>query len=254
MDLVKRGEVKGWRFLRDVPDSYGALTCAGRETIPAGSSLVSLPPTRQRGFRRHDWSIFVWGPWDDAKGERPSLLLEGISWATKERLFATDSVERTPEYREALRCVEFGPDHYASVHYSSLDVADAGVQEGDVLIYFHSPEQCPIVYGRVREMSLEDYEALHAAYREASHDCTPETIEQIFPILNPFQRYYGTRLREMLGDQRKWGRRLKTWHSRVIRVQPFRPVVSQPIQASSDEAAIFELLSDVGGSMLRAGG
>ena len=46
-----------------------------------------------------------------------------------------------------------------------------------------------------------------------------------------------------------WGQRLKVWHSRLAVVRSSRSPVGEPIAASSDDAALFELIYSTGGTM-----
>jgi hypothetical protein len=98
------------------------------------------------------------------------------------------------------------------------------------------------VRGRARPLSYTEYDLVRAAHERAG----PRGL--VLPIVDDIGDGYG--VLEFLANRRRWGARLSTWRSRLWLVKPIRPrVVSEPICARSDDAALFELLYQVGGRM-----
>jgi hypothetical protein len=116
------------------------------------------------------------------------------------------------------------------------DVPEIGARRGDLLVsrWFGTLQEEP--RGRVRWLTMEDYAALEALPREAVRD---------------YREHYGPSY--IIRDRRRWGKRLKVWHSRLALVRPWQPETVEPIEASSDDGAIFELLCEVGGRMPTGG-
>jgi hypothetical protein len=116
------------------------------------------------------------------------------------------------------------------------DVPEIGARRGDLLVLRYWGELHGAPHGRVRWLTLEDYAALEALPHEAIRD---------------YKEHWGPNY--IIRDRRRWGKRLKVWHSRLALVRPWQPERVVAIKASSDDGAIFELLCEVGGRMPTGG-
>ena len=116
---------------------------------------------------------------------------------------------------------------------------------------------------RVRYLSMDDYATLKAAtfdsYRETFTPLTKDARDQRFGLLDnsrnprwhmrPENQWEMEGLYEFLKSSNKWGKKLKVWHSRLAVIRSRRSPVGEPIAASSDESALFELIYSAGGRM-----
>ncbi len=68
----------------------------------------------------------------------------------------------------------------------------------------------------------------------------------------PENQWTCERLYKFLASRQGWGKRLKVWHSHLAVVRSSRSPVGEPIAASSDESALFELIYSTGGRMPEA--
>ena len=98
--------------------------------------------------------------------------------------------------------------------------------------------------GRVRYLSMDAYASLR--------DATLDSFDETFTLLAKLYDFGPDDLYKFLGSQNKWGKKLKVWHSRLAVVRSRRSPVGEPIAASSDESALFELIYSTGGRMPEA--
>ena len=143
------------------------------------------------------------------------------------------------------------------------DIPEVEIQEGDLVVHALSPENFPDMRGCVRYLSIEDYAKLKAAafdsYRETFVPLVGEDLKCRSGLLETYGSHRSMRpenqwesesLYEFLETRQRWGKRLKVWYSRLAVVRPLRrSPVGVPIEASTDEAALFDLITDSGGRM-----
>ena len=150
-------------------------------------------------------------------------------------------------------------------HIVERDIPEVGIKAGDVVVYAYGPE-FPEMGGRVRFLSMDDYAALKAAtlesYRETFAPLTDSERKMRFGLLDnsrnhrwvmwPENQWQMEDLYKFLKCANKWGKKLKVWHSRLAVIRSGRSPVSEPVHASSDDAALFELIYSTGGRMPEA--
>lgn len=164
-----------------------------------------------------------------------------VTVADIDELRRIDRLDRSPDDLATLSALGWPNDswHPITLAVATIAVPSAGIRAGDVLVHARAGEdQVRAIRGRVHGLSLSDYEALRRAVKEhddALRDITP------YPVC-----WWGTRASRFLNDRRQWGRRLKRWRSRLFVVRAFTHTVSAPVYAVSDEAAILDLLTDIG--------
>jgi hypothetical protein len=232
VQLLSESDIKpAWIFSRN-PHHWFLMN------IPAGGLLIEKPspsPMYRDPLSMPDepWSVYKptatrgrWSPW------------LGIPADVAEDLFRLDKIDRTPAYREALEVVGDWGEHRCRFHYLEIPVPAASLERGDLLVWAYQVRDRPELRGRVRELQMSDYEALRSSWKLHK--------EELCTDITPVGSARWHRLSEFLKCPNRWGRRLKTWHSRILAVRSLREVVSQPIVALSDDGAIFELLADVG--------
>ena len=124
----------------------------------------------------------------------------------------------------------------------------------------------PEMHGTVRYLSMDDYAALKAAtfdsYRETFIPLTEHDRRRRFGLVDnshtrkwhmwPENQWQMENLYKLLRSPQKWGKRLKVWHSRLAAGRSARSPVGEPIAATSDDAALFELIYSTGGRMPEA--
>jgi hypothetical protein len=113
------------------------------------------------------------------------------------------------------------------------DVPAMGASAGDLVI-FSSSGTPPRARGRVRPLSVQGHETLRVG--RVRWTCLGEI----------------DRLTSYVLDRRRWGKSCKVWRSKLFLVKPIARELVVPIAAPSDDAALFELLAQVGGRMPQA--
>ena len=169
-----------------------------------------------------------------------------------------DIPELPAEHRRALAAVGDG-GHPQSIYVLTVDVPELDIRTGDVLVRAYSLKVFPKMHGRVRYLSLEDYEVLRSvaegSYLESfaplsSYERTLRAgMGDTLYLPAPEHQWRKEGLHRFLTNRNKWGKRLKAWEPRLAVVRPPWETLTEPIQASSDDGALFELLHQVGGLM-----
>lgn len=207
---------------------------SGWRNIP-DRSLVS----RERFVNEHgyvtEWTVRL--PADKGLWKGIHLRLEAEAFEALRALCAvrTDSalrrlLERFPVDR---------PGSLPDVVQFTASLPAIDVRPGDLLLRVRSyREEVPIPRGgRAWTLQPTAYEPIRAAF-----DANPKTLRD----LTPWNPGYNGPL-AVIADRRKWGLRAKTWTPKLRVWRAFDMTVSEPIVASSEAAAIFELLSQVHG-------
>lgn len=177
-----------------------------------------------------------WAIW----GEEPGAVPHPIEVYTANGFLGLDRLKRDPRYDRARRLVQ-GID-YGAAYVERGGVA--GLRAGDILVGTENPAGLP---GQITALGLDDYEALRVATKAGDEELTSLTPGRD-------AEFCGSRSVEVfVRTKNKWGRSLKVWRPRLFRVRYPVEVVSSPIQASSDDAALFELLYRAGGRMPNSG-
>ncbi len=143
-----------------------------------------------------------------------------------------DRIERDPKYDRPRRLASAMIQRTAFLEAAVMDL-----RAGDLIVWTEDrPEK---LGGMVAPLTLDHYEALRSLEDDGKDPVTD---------LAPLKWWDG--VRRFLRDRKRWGRRLTVWQPRLWRVRfPEAEHVSRTITAASDEAAIFELLCQVGGRM-----
>jgi hypothetical protein len=211
-------------------------------TIPAGAFLANIPaPCPSHPATVHPWAIV---------DPCPSKTGWGISANDARALFAENRGQGDPVYMRGRTLLDTPADS-ALVR---LAVPSLGIAAGDVLCYRYNGRHSkfPEVYGRRRMMTLPELEVLRNAFMRGE-----ESPWDQLPSLHPLvDRNWGhdaglSAPAVFLKHPNRWGKRKKAWVPRLMLVQPVAPEAVVPIIASSDDAAIFELLCQSGGRMPR---
>jgi hypothetical protein len=134
--------------------------------------------------------------------------------------------------------------HLPDVVLVERDVPGAGLRAGDLIL---PPEEdaltlycdLPAVPGRAWTLPREAHSPLRDAHRSRG----------VLRSLTPWWHGY---LMRKVEDARQWGRGGPRWTPRLRVWRALNSGVSEPVRASSDDAAIFELLSSVGCRMPEA--
>ena len=165
-------------------------------------------------------------------------LFVGISvrGETKEEEDTAD--EMPPHHKRALALL--GEGRCMCAHVLERDVPEIRLEVGDLIVHTWSPP-FPEMGGRVRYLTMDDYARLRAA--------TVDSFDETFTLLAKLYDFGADDLYKFLGSPGKWGKKLKVWHSRLAVVRSSRSPVGEPIAASSDDAALFELIYSTGGKM-----
>lgn len=210
----KAETVPGWRFLHR---PYWPLFM----NIPVGGFLAELPGPciMSADRRRQPWSV-TW-----PQGGRTGLPAR---WTAD--LFGEDRILRSPTYRVARRAA---PDSI-NASYVERDVPAANVRRGDLLVYARRVKDRPsAVRGSMKPLDLDTFGIL----KEAMQDSDEPLLTDLHPLWSRHEPA------NFLKYPNRWGKRLKVWHSRLIRVRPItREEVSRPIEADSDAAAVEQVL------------
>ena len=168
--------------------------------------------------------------------------------------------EMPPHHKRALALL--GEGRCVCGHAVDRDIPEVAIRAGDLIVYAYGPD-FPEMGGRVRYLSMDDYAALKAAtidsYRETFSPVTKLARELRLGLMDnsrshrwdmrPENQWEQEGLYGFLKSQKKWGKKLKVWHSRLAVVRSSRSPVGEPIAASSDESALFELIYSAGGRM-----
>lgn len=204
--------LKGWEFER-APDHQPRN--GDMPEIQSGGCLVQHPGG--------GWQLY------------PEIPGSGypVDTATAEGFLTLNRLESDARYDRPRRLVS-GLNHRGAAHLEA-NVGDLRV--GDILVH---GEPRPEIGGAVVGLTMDHYEALRCLVDDGQ-----EVVTDLFPF-----RFNS--VGAFLGDRRKWGRGLKVWRPRLWRVRCPVEVVSEPIQAASDDVALFELLYSVGGRMPHA--
>ncbi|HUF49279.1 MAG TPA: hypothetical protein VMN60_00510 [Longimicrobiales bacterium] len=232
-----------WMVMREYAESTAGGDSRSSFVIPAGAIFCEIPAPAP-------WNKAHMLPWGIFPPKSATWNNFGIAAQDAHELLRIDKVERTSEYRAALRALGArvqGDGTYHGLGYAFVEGDVSGVvRRGDVLVYAKDVGDRPTVRGVVRELGLAEYALLADAISAA-----PRTLTDITPAMRNF--YAGT-VERLLHDKQRWGLRLKNWHSRLLRVRPvYRETVSEPVEALSDDHALFALLSDVGGRWPKVG-
>lgn len=148
--------------------------------------------------------------------------------------------------------------HCLSAHVVERDIPEVAIETGDLIVHTCGPV-FPKMAGRVRYLSVDDYEALRAATLDSYRDVFSPLIrierKRHLGLMDWDDQPEDHRRREYLYEflkfRNKWGKGLKVWHSRLAVARPCHSTVAEPIHASSDESALFELIHSSGGRMPR---
>lgn len=173
-----------------------------------------------------------------------------------------------PAQVEALRRVPLRDGHHQPVGGVGLavdDIPGTPIEAGDTILITRRPDTID-PRGRLVPLTVEHFERIRDHYAACGcwiplqRGCyrTFEVSEGgHLPIVHITPReWWHTGYAEpehFFSDRKKWGARRKVQTPLAYVVKPIRPSAAQPVSASSDAAAIFELLSQVGGRMPAGG-
>lgn len=176
-----------------------------------------------------------------------------------------DRVVRDPELREAIALVD-AQEGRLTIELAVETIPETPIERGDVVIVKARHAPLPQVRGRLVPLALEHYERVrthfercastHSPYRGRQVFCT-RTESDYLPIINISPIGFGNLdggAAEFFANRVGWGKRRREWTPDVFVVKRVRPEQAVPIQARSDDAALFELLAQVGGRMPQGGG
>lgn len=147
-----------------------------------------------------------------------------------------------PERSAALSNISFDGHFRGRVFFAYEPIAGTNIDSGDLILLRRDLDGLTI-RGRVTPLTRGDYEQIKA-YLSGNPSDPPADISPFGAV-----DYYFHSLERYFGDRRRWGLRAKPWQPRAFVVKPMLPERTEPIEAASDAAAIFELLSQVGGRM-----
>jgi hypothetical protein len=166
-------------------------------------------------------------------------------------LLRLDRIERTPHLVRGLRA--FGISDYTGEHYGYPDlayvvkpIAGTSIRPGDVMVADCSRDRLRGVPGSIQPVDRGGMEAIRAAWEDAEDD-----LWEFFTPMLGF--HYKDHVARLVRNRTRWGMRAKVWSPKlhIVRFLRPEPVVSHPIAASCDDAALFELLCQVGGRMAK---
>lgn len=163
-------------------------------------------------------------------------MMKGLAEDLRDRAGEEEDERLSDEDQAALALVG-DVSGCQSVARLRIPVPDLDLGPGDVLVYSYG--KFPRMHGQVRYLSLEDYQVLADAALGNREALTHLAGAGVLSV-----RYF-------LGHRQKWGQRLKVWRSRLAVVRPIQPSAATRIEASSDAAALFELIHGAGGKMPR---
>ncbi|MBX6363520.1 MAG: hypothetical protein IRZ00_06600 [Gemmatimonadetes bacterium] len=218
----------GWQFSRNPRHWY-------LPDILPGSLLLKVPAqSRVPGVR----ALLPWSIWRPVAPDQWRKWC-GLPAEVAADLIRMDRVEREPRYRAALRLLADPADFH--VHIAEVAIPAARIAAGDVLVWVGGTRRRPHSRGPARELMRDDYEALRLALLVHG--------ESAFEEITPAPSADAHRLSRFLRDRRRWGARRQPWRTDLVHIRPAaeREIVS--IEASSDEAAIFELVYRAGGRL-----
>lgn len=228
----------GHRFqVRDSDSGDFEVVCELEEWQVVKLFSGEVPPWPLEGFalqelRRVFKDLMPLGP------QAMANVLEVVASMTKSMIAKIpeqqpDDAERMPPgAEEALALVDGRP----SMAMVMEDIPAVGIRKGDALVYVADADARPTMRGHVRWLDMDDYQAIRDAL-------SPSTL-----VMIPGGPMYRT-VESFLADKKRWGQRLRVWHSRLAVLRSHRESVSEPIHATTDDAALFELLHQVGGRM-----
>ena len=148
--------------------------------------------------------------------------------------------EIPPHHRQALQLLG-GSKRCLGAYVVERDVPEVAIEVGDLIVHAWKPDSFPEMGGRVRWLSMDDYSTLRAA--------TLDSYGATFTFLTGVYEWDPDALHRFLTHPGKWGKKLKVWHSRLAVVRSRRSPVGEPLEATSDAAALFELIHSTGGKM-----
>lgn len=205
-------EIEGWQFLRETHHWY-------RTNIPQGSFLyeAQAPSVAHTDRRPEPWTV---------------QTAHGVTWGIPEDVAKSflreDSLERDPRYQEALARL---PGDRSRLRppcvFVERDVVEIGLRRGDVLLKRDRGRFLP----RSVPLSLGDLGYLRDRFLQD---------RSLLTSLNPYD--FRERAIRAISDRRTWGRKRTN-------VAVLKGISTFSIRASSDQAAIFELVLSVGGQM-----
>lgn len=165
------------------------------------------------------------GTWDEAKRWTVRYWIED-----SQRLAGVD-------WRAArARILEEG---CRSVGIAARAIPGTPVEAGDAIVI--DPQGVPPrVRGRIVPLTLEGHHGVRAAFDAASYRDWPIVDSHI-----DADRFWRTPT-EYFRDKKRWGLKRKVWTPYAFVVKGVHPSERWSVRANSDDAAIFELLSEVG--------
>jgi hypothetical protein len=219
-----------WELLRDVEHRF-------RTNLKCGELITERPGRNPMFITESEplpWS--VWRP-DPEKGPKWYRPAGGIIAEVALDLLRLDRIERTPHLRAAAQLLAARSPR-ATGAYIGRDCGP--VRAGELLVTPNRREQLVDLrtLPRARWLTREDLEQLRAEWKELGGDYV--SLE-----LPPFSNKRG--VHEFVMHRRNWRPNQVMGHPLLAVVRPITHMFSEPIDASSDDAAIFELLAAVNG-------
>lgn len=130
------------------------------------------------------------------------------------------------------------------------EIAEAGIREGDVLLLIHMDRITRAQRRAVRGTMVRVPRAAYVALIEAqdrlvyADDSWSDSWSGL-PEFNPREEFF----KRLASIHKRWislGRKAEDATSKLLILRPLVEPVSQPLEAPTDDAAIFELLAEVG--------
>jgi len=226
--LMQGQSPSGWLVTRDV------------DSLLRKNYLLLRVAPHDQAWNKH-WSIRWPTRWDDdgaptSWGAGNDFLDAEQSdfYLTLNELYDTPEVSAVRPLFSTITVTDFLGAYLVNQDHTTL-----GIRAGDVIYWMKNRESVNSLTGlcpRLFVPAREDYPSLQQWYREGTTVVSPLHPEWRSP-------------REILGMQSRWGQSGSNWWPRLAVARPVTPSETFTIRASSDEAAIFELLGQVGGRM-----
>lgn len=166
-------------------------------------------------------------------------------------------VRTRTEWREALQLARVSLCAKAEAGFVNREVPGTRLQPGDLLVITKEPAGFE-PFGRMYPLELGELASIRQAFIRAGcrgnyhafdHPAGPDA----FPVrrITPYEwgRIAHHHPEGFFYDRRRWALSKRPWPHKVFLVQPVRPSEPRAVNAISDDGAIFELLSEVGGRM-----
>ncbi|MEN8374614.1 MAG: hypothetical protein ABFS34_04135 [Gemmatimonadota bacterium] len=182
------------------------------------------------------------GGWCFFSADNPERK-DWVSQQTVEKVFRAVRRATCPIARAAMRLVERAGERTYYVATAPLELSTVNVRTGDVLLAVRDYDDRPEgVSGACFPLTLEDYEALRAHYDGLDfHGRLP-----LDALWRGAARGGAIRI---IRTRQSWGLRRSQWQTRLYVLRGVHASPVQPIEASSDQHAIFELILESGGRM-----